>query len=162
MAEATGLNESTLRNWREGFAIASRAEVAFSTFLRECKKNARGTDVSTESGSDADLDQDIESDSVSEKDKGYIYIMQDKPDRFKVGYSINPKRRLEFLQTGNVDLALSFTERVNNRMRLRERQVHADIDNKYNIRRPGVSSTEWYTGEGCTLEYLIGIIKKHA
>ncbi len=72
------------------------------------------------------------------------------------------KRRLEFLQTGNVDLTLSFTQPVNNRMGWRETKVHADIGKKYRIRRPGVSCTEWDTGEGCTLEYLIGIIKKHA
>ena len=92
--------------------------------------------------------------------EGHIYVMQDKPDRSKIGCSKNPESRLRQLQTGNVDLRLVYKEYVISDMHWRESQVHTDIYNKYRLYDPEISSREWYTG--CTLDYLIGIIQRHA
>ncbi len=94
------------------------------------------------------------------EDEGYIYVMQDKPDRFKVGCSKRPESRLRQLQTGNVDLRLVHKKYVSSHMQRRESQVHADVYNKYRFYHPEISSREWYVG--CTLDYLRGIIERHA
>lgn len=92
--------------------------------------------------------------------EGFIYVMQDKPGRFKVGASKDPKFRLKQLQTGNIDLKLRWQEHVSSRMIWREKQVHRGLD-KYRILVDGSSATEWY-GKGCTLEQIKEIIRRHA
>ncbi len=143
-------------------------------------KKDRGTmpSLKTETEIDAKSEQEIEisSESSSEgfekrkqpdrhkrsegKGAGYIYIMQDRPDRFKVGCSKTPESRLSQLQTGNVDLRLLHKEYVSSNRHWHESQVRANIPHKYRYYDPKIPSNEWYIG--CTLDYLRGIIKRQA
>ncbi len=113
------------------------------------------------SGSRMDTETNTEGCSRREDEgDGYIYVMQDKPDRFKVGCSTDPESRLRQLQTGNVDLRLVHKEHVSDHMQWRESQVHAHIRRKYRYHNPDISCREWYAG--CTLRYLCDLIKQYS
>ncbi len=169
LAAAAKASPSTFSNWRSGQTEKSRAADGFCAFLQTCKvglsfpqeeaETESYTDTETETDS-SDEDSPSATRPKTRKGEGYIYIMQDKPRRFKVGSSKDPESRLKQLQTGNVDLKLLHTEHVSSRMFWREKQVHRDLD-AYRILVDGCCATEWY-GKGCTLEQIKKIIRRHA
>ncbi len=98
--------------------------------------------------------------SRGQRDYGYIYIMQDKPGRFKVGSAKCAQRRLRTFQTGNVDMKLLHAEPVSDHRNWREKQVHNAIPREYHYADPNVGSSEWFTG--CTFGYLRKLVKRYA
>lgn len=126
----------------------------------ECDTNLRQETESDQEGFKKDEKQREQRPRKEDDGAGYIYVMRDKPDRFKVGCSNKPESRLRHFQTGNVDLRLVHKEYVSDHMKGREKHVHADILRKYRYRNPEIKVREWYIG--CTLDYLLGIIKRHA
>lgn len=66
----------------------------------------------------------------SSSSDGYVYIMTDRPDRFKVGCSSHTCLRERQFRTGNLDIQLKHSFPVKN-MQSAESQAHHDLEQKH-------------------------------
>lgn len=89
---------------------------------------------------------------------GYIYIIKSDENRYKIGISNNPKKRLKQLQTGNQStLTLIFSEEFNctrNHLLKIEKEIHQTLNIGYKK-----LSGEWYLIDETKLQEIINLIK---
>ncbi len=153
LAVAANIDPGNMSRWRKE-ATAKK----FCDFLGTCK-DAPSSDAGQENEGGSQLNTGKH--PKMRAGEGYIYVMQDKPDRFKIGCSQDPNERLKHAQTFNIVMKLVHEEQVDSRMHAREAAVHNDPDiKKYHKSVEGLAAREWY--EGCTLQHIIEVIKRHA
>jgi hypothetical protein len=83
--------------------------------------------------------------------QGSVFIMADRPRRFRVGTSRNPEKRRAMCLASNIDIKLSAHYLVANRMTC-VKKCHQEL-RKYNI----AGHSEWF--EGLDLPLLKSIVE---
>ena len=86
---------------------------------------------------------------------GYIYIIQDgNQNRYKVGATIDPNRRLPELrrELNNQGLHIKYKKQVNN-MKAAENDAHQHLKQNGTIQQEGTS--EWFWGNYQTIQGIV-------
>ena len=101
-------------------------------------------------------------DTALVQEEGYVYLIVENPDNspnfyFKIGYSVDPNKRHDNLQTGNPrKLALVYSRQVKDHVACEGKLKNALKNYKSTLG----GGTEWYTASINNAKYLRGIFTR--